>query len=140
MQTAVDAPKIKQLEAAVAALPNQIPYGGKLEHFFISGIYMRKLTIAAGTVLVGKTHATEHLVVVASGRILVYGEECGTKELVAGQCFVSGPGSKRAGYALEDTVFINIHSNPTDEKDLDALEAINIVPEAIGYDKKEVLS
>ena len=35
---------------------------------------------------------------------------------------VSQPGSKRAIYANEDSIFVNIHKNPTNTKDIEKLE------------------
>jgi hypothetical protein len=118
---------LKRFEAMVAQLP---PAEMVLEHYFIPGVYIRKLSMKAQTVLVGKIHATVHGCIVAKGRIAV-----GRTEFVAGDVFVSEPGAKRAGYAIEDTVFINVHANPDDETDLAVLEARLITPEMIGYEE-----
>jgi quercetin dioxygenase-like cupin family protein len=130
--------QIKALERAI--ITELEPVDTPLEHHFIPGVYIRKLTLPAGTVLTGKVHSTIHGCIVAKGRILVASEEGGTKELVAGDVFVSHPGVKRAGYAIEDTVFINVHANAEETRDLEVLEAQLIAPEALEYTKVEVLA
>jgi len=37
--------------------------------------------------------------------------------------FSSPAGSKRASVALEDTIWITVHANPDNERDVDKLEA-----------------
>lgn len=128
--------QIKALELAIATELEQVEL--PLEHHFMPGVYIRKMTLPAGTVLVGKVHATEHACIVAKGRIAVV-SETGRAELVAGDTFISAPGAKRVGYALEDTVFINVHTNIENDTDLAVLEAKLIKPEVIGYVRKEVV-
>lgn len=108
--------KINRLEAHMLAQPQvEIPP----VHHFADGIYAREITIPAGTLLTGKIHKTEHLNIVSKGRIVVWTED-GMKEVCAPFTMVSRPGTKRVGYALEDTVWTTIHA--TEERDLDALE------------------
>jgi quercetin dioxygenase-like cupin family protein len=128
--------KVKQLEQGIIDELELLDL--EVEHVFVPGWYIRKLHIPAGCVLTGKIHATEHICAVEKGRILVrtVGEE-GVKQLVAGDRFVSQPGVKRVGYALEDTVFVNEHVNNDDTRDLALLESRLIIPEAIGYEKTE---
>jgi hypothetical protein len=42
---------------------------------------------------------------------------------------VTHPGEKRAGFALTDAITMNFHANPLNERDLEALEAMYIIPE-----------
>jgi hypothetical protein len=108
--------KIERLEAHMLAQPQV-----EIEpvHHFAHGIYAREITIKAGTLLTGKIHKTEHLNIVSKGRIAVWTED-GMKEVAAPFTMVSRPGTKRVGYALEDTVWTTIHATP--ETDLDKLE------------------
>lgn len=130
--------KVKVLEQAIVDHLEVIDL--YVEHIFTPGKYTRKLHIPAGCVLTGKIHATEHICAVEQGRIVVrtVGEE-GTKELVAGDRFISQPGVKRVGYALEDTVFVNEHVNEDDTTDLALLESRLIIPEQLGFDKQQEL-
>lgn len=109
---------IMALEAAMLDMPeDQVEIETK--HHFAPGIYAREIFIPAGTALVGKIHKTQHINVVAQGRITVVTEE-GLRDIEAPFVFVAPPGTKRAGYAHEDTVWITFH--PSNETDLDKLE------------------
>lgn len=88
---------------------------------FAPGIYAREMTIPAGVVLTGAVHKTEHLNIISAGRIVVAGNGTRT-EIVAPCTFVSKPGTQRAGYALETTVWTTIHA--TEETDIDKLVAL----------------
>lgn len=89
-------------------------------HEFAKGMYMRKLFIKKGTVLVGKIHKQECMNIVASGDISVL-TETGSMRCKAGFTVVSPAGIQKLGYAHEDTVFINVFL--TDETDIDKLES-----------------
>lgn len=99
-------------------------------HHFAPGVYARALIIPKGSELTGKIHKTEHLNIVAAGKIRVVSEE-GAREVTAPDIFVSMPGIKRAGHALENTVWITIHV--TDETDLEKIE-----DEVIARDYSEI--
>lgn len=114
--------KIDRLEELMLREP-QVPI--EPVHYFANGLYAREITIKAGTLLTGKIHRTEHLNIVSKGRIVVWTED-GMREVAAPFTMVSRPGTKRVGYALEDTVWTTIHA--TNETDLDRLEAALIAP------------
>lgn len=99
----------------------------QLTHHFSPGIYARELFIPKGTILVGKIHRHAHLNVMTKGDISVLTEH-GVKRLSTPCVIHSEAGIKRAGYAHEDTIWITVHSNPNDERDLDQLEAKFIAP------------
>lgn len=107
---------ILAIEDTIKQLPQIDP---PLEHGFAPGVYARKMFIKAGVVLTGKIHKYAHWNVLLRGRIVIVTEK-GTKEMVAPAMFVSPPGTKRAGYAIEDTEWVTIH--PTDETDIDTIE------------------
>lgn len=125
-------PTREQIDAYARWVATRPPVEAPLEHLHIDSVYVRALYIPKDATLVGKVHATEHICIVAKGRILVASEQ-GRKELKAGDMWVSGPGAKRVGYALEDTIFINVHSNRDNDTDLAVLESKLITPEAIEY-------
>jgi hypothetical protein len=89
-------------------------------HHFAKGVYAREILIPAGTLLTGKIHKTEHLNIVSKGEIAVWTETEGVRRVKAPFTFVAQPGTRRLGYALEDTVWTTIHG--TDETDLVKLE------------------
>lgn len=92
----------------------------RVEHEFADGMYLRKLHIPKGTILVGKIHLKSCLNIVASGEIDVL-TEFGSRRLSAGFTGVSRAGIQKVGIAHEDTVFINVFR--TDETDIGKVEA-----------------
>lgn len=114
---------ICQLQSFMQTLP-QVELEPK--HHFGPGVYVRELPIPAGMVAIGKTHGKEHLLIIANGDVTIVTDE-GRQRVRGPAVFTSPPGVKRAVYTHEDTTFITIH--PTDETDLEKIEADVIVPD-----------
>lgn len=108
----------------------------KITHHFAPGVYGRECFLAAGTMAIGKLHRHSHLNVISKGRIYV-ATEFGTKLLEAPATFVSEPGTKRAVYALDDTIWTTIHV--TDETDLEKVEAEVICPDYETFEREQRL-
>ncbi len=89
------------------------------EHFFSPGIYTRILHIPKGCVLTGKIHKEPILNIMIKGEIsvLLDGE---VKRIKAPYICVSPAGSKKIGYAHEDTIWIGCHG--TDDFDIVKIE------------------
>ena len=107
----------------IMALERELRKYSQLEdqvtHHFAPGVYARELFIPAGALLTGKIHKTEHLNIISQGTISV--SNMGKSITIsAPHIMVSKPGTKRAGYAHTDTVWITIH--PTEETDLLKIE------------------
>lgn len=90
-----------------------------VEHTASDGMYMRKLLIPKGSLVVGKIHKKPCMNIVASGDITVL-TETGCLRVQAGYTVQSPAGIMKVGYAHEDTVFINVFR--TDETDIDKIE------------------
>jgi len=88
-------------------------------HTFCDGLYARQIEIPAGTVLTGKIHLREHLNFILKGEIAVFTEH-GEQRIKAPAMIVSQPGTKRAGYAVEDTTWCTVHASVS--KDVAAVE------------------
>ena len=88
-------------------------------HWFCNGLYARELFIPAGTVLTGKIHKTEHLVIVSMGVVTV-ATEFETKLIEAPHTMITIPGTKRALFVHEDVIWTNIHA--TNERDVTKIE------------------
>jgi hypothetical protein len=120
--------KILALEEQMLALPSEAEAGPgeprrvelTVRHHFSPGIYMRELHIPKGVALTGAIHRTEHLNILSQGVLRVWTED-GMKTLTASTVIKSLPGIKRAGFALEDSVWITVHHNPTEERDVEKL-------------------
>ena len=96
-------------------------------HKFAKGMYIRELFIPKGTVLVGKRHRHHTLNMLTKGKMLIYDGVNETIEVEAPYTVESLPLTKKAGYALEDSLWVNIHV--TDETDLDKIEEEFIITE-----------
>lgn len=116
--------KVLRLEEAMRHLPQ---VEAPVTHHFSQGIYMRELLIPKHTILTGKIHRHAHLNVILRGDISVLTEH-GIRRLVGPCTLQSAPGIKRVGFAHEETVWMTIHPNPDDERDMDKLEDRYIAP------------
>ncbi|MAG24819.1 hypothetical protein CMI47_04495 [Candidatus Pacearchaeota archaeon] len=90
------------------------------EHIFAKGTYTRVLHVPAGHVLTGHIHRESCINIVVKGKMKAATSE-GDKLVQAGDYLVSGPGEKKAGYAIEDTTWINVFPNPDDTEDVPKL-------------------
>jgi hypothetical protein len=109
---------IFNLESAINEFLEPSEY--KLEHYFLPGIYVRALHLKKGDVLTGKIHKFDCINIVAKGKIAVSDCNGDKRVLYAGDVFNSFAGTKRAGFAFEDTVFINIFKcDMTDLKEIE---------------------
>jgi len=108
---------VPDLEAKMLALPQvECP----VVHHFGPGIYIREVTIPAGTLAIGHTQRFEHLNILLKGAVSMIGEDGQIKILRAPLLF-TGPPGRKFGYALEDTIWQNIYA--TEERDIETLEA-----------------
>ena len=97
-----------------------------LKHSFADGIYVRQMEMNKDSMVVGAIHNHEHLWFLLTGHIVISVNE-ETEDYIA-PCYVKcSPGIKRVIYAVSDSIFVNIHKNPTNTQDLDELEAEIVV-------------
>ena len=108
--------KVEKLLSQVEQMPQ---VDCQTKHYFGPSLYIREVTMPAGSVVIGKPHRKEHMCVMLQGRMIIVDAEGKQKELVAPMTFVGGAGRKVA-YILETTVFQNILA--TDETDIEVLE------------------
>jgi hypothetical protein len=101
-----------------------------VNHHFSKGVYARELFIPKGTVLTGKMHKHNHLNIMVYGDIEIANSE-GSKRMIGHCIFESKAGTKRAGFAHEDTLWVTIHA--TKETDLKKIEADEIADDPLEY-------
>lgn len=107
---------ILDLEAAMRELP-QVEI--EVFHHFSKGLYAREIRIPAGVLLTGKIHKHEHLNIILSGKCRIITDD--TDQVLSGPCtFTAFAGVKKVIYAIENTVFMNVHA--TDLTDIDKIE------------------
>ena len=103
----------------------------KYKHTFADGVYVRQMTIAEDEMIIGAIHKHLHVWILLSGHITVLTN--GELEEYKAPCTVlSEPGVKRVIYGNEESIFTNIHKNPTNTEDIKELEK-QIV--ALNYDE-----
>jgi quercetin dioxygenase-like cupin family protein len=101
---------------SIANIP-EIP----IKHLFADQIYIRQMEMKQGQIVVGAIHNHLHAWFLMKGRVLINNN--GEKIEHIAPCYtVSKPGSKRFIYALEDSIFVNVHKNPSNTKDIEKLE------------------
>ena len=104
-----------------------------IKHFFMDGVYIREMTMFKGTVVTGAIHKHLHMCFLLTGELTISNEN-GVKDYIAPCYIVSTPGVKRVLYAHEDSVWYNIHQNPTDTKEVREIEKELV---AISYEEYE---
>ena len=116
----------------IAAIENgELPEGYcEVKHYYAPKLYVREMTIPAGTRIVGKIHKHAHFNDISKGRVYVF-TEFGTEVYDGPVRFTSIAGTKRAVYAETETVWTTYH--PTEETDLEKIEA-----EVIAKDYEEL--
>lgn len=90
--------------------------------YFAPGIYVREMRIPKDTLIVGKIHRESEVCMLTKGIMLLKNEHSTESVIVeAPYTFIAEPG-KKVGLALEASIFINVHPNPTNTTDIDELE------------------
>lgn len=115
-QEAIDA-----LEEALLQLPQtEVPLG----HYFAPGVYMREVTMPAGSFIIGHRHMTEHFNIVLTGRAKVLVGD-GKVATVQAPCIMKSlAGIRKVLLIEEDMRWVTVH--PTEETDVGKLDALLI--------------
>ena len=92
-----------------------------LKHTFADGIYVRQMDMKADSLVVGAIHNHLHVWFLLTGHLTVSTEDT-VEEFIAPCYVVANPGSKRVIHAIKDSIFVNIHKNPKNIKDIEKLE------------------
>ena len=92
-----------------------------LKHTFADGIYIRQMDMKSDSMVIGAIHNHLHAWFLLTGHLMVVTEDT-TEEFIAPCYVLATPGSKRVIYAMEDSIFVNIHKNPNNIKDIKELE------------------
>jgi len=92
-----------------------------MKHTFADGIYIRQMDMETGSMVVGAIHNHLHVWFLLTGHLAVATEES-IEEFVAPCYVLATPGAKRVIYAMEDSIFVNIHKNPENIKNIKKLE------------------
>lgn len=89
-------------------------------HHFADGVYIREMRLPQFTFLTGAIHRTAHLSVMCSGDISIL-SVAGLRRIDTPTAVPTVPGVKRVGFSHLPTVWMDVHPNPDNERDLDKL-------------------
>ncbi len=130
---------VGRLEAAMLAQTECVDPDELTSHWFCEGVYLRQLKIPKGYTVTGKIHRHACINILLQGSIRIALTDGSQTTMHAPHIFISEPGEKKAGFALEDTIWLNVHA--TDEKDLQKIEEQLIVPsyEQLEIERREAL-
>ena len=92
-----------------------------IKHLFMDGVYIREMSMLEGTAVIGAIHKQLHMCFLLTGCLTVT-DENGTEDYIAPCYIISSPGTKRVLYAHEDSVWYNIHQNPTNTENIGEIE------------------
>ena len=92
-----------------------------IKHTFADGIYIRQMDMAKDTVVVGAIHKHLHVWFLLTGHVSIATEDT-TEDYIAPCYVVSTPGVKRVILAHENSIFVNVHKNPSNTQDIEKLE------------------
>jgi hypothetical protein len=121
-------PTLEQIERLQGEMMQMPQAELQTEHYFSGGMYCRKLTRSAGTLIVGKVHKKDHFFLCAKGEIIAWSEG-GMRHLYAGDVICSKPGTKRVTLAVTDAIGITFHK--TNKTNLDKIEKELIEPDEL---------
>ena len=92
-----------------------------ITHEFADQIYIRKMIMQPQQMVLGAVHKQEHLWFLLKGKVNI--QESGeTLDHIAPCYTITKPGAQRVIYAHEESVFINVHKNPDNIKNIKELE------------------
>ena len=92
-----------------------------IKHSFADQLYVRQMDLKKNHVIIGAVHNHLHIWFLLTGKVMINNN--GEKIEHIAPCYtVSKPGSQRVILALEDSIFVNVHKNPTNTKDISKLE------------------
>lgn len=115
---------IQRLQGQLSTLPQlDVPP----VHRFADGVYSRELLMPKGSLWVSKIHKKQHFAVMVYGDTTVYTEREGKQRLTGYHLMRTEPGTKRALYMHEDTLWVTFH--PTQNTDLVEIEREIIEPD-----------
>jgi hypothetical protein len=93
----------------------------QISHDYCGPLYMRKMIMPKDSVVVSAVHHTNHFWFLLKGKISVTTDE-ETVEHIAPCYSRSLKGAKRFIICVEECLFINVHANPTESKDIEEIQ------------------
>jgi len=92
-----------------------------LKHSFADGVYVRQMNMEKGSSVIGAIHNHAHVWFLLTGNISVAAGDV-IEEYVSPCYVIASPGTKRIIHANEDSIFVNVHKNPSNTQSIQELE------------------
>jgi hypothetical protein len=117
--TPSSSPKIEAYNKLELELTKLEQVNFKYVHRFTPGLYAREMFIPKGTLLGGALHKTQHMFVISMGEISTCDVSGNVVHMKAPFTGITEVGTRRFGFAHEDTIMTSFHA--TDETDPDKI-------------------
>jgi hypothetical protein len=105
-----------------------------LKHSFADQVYIRQMDMSKDTMVIGAIHKDLHVWFLLTGNLTIATKN-GVEDYIAPCYVVAEPGTQRVIYANEDSIFVNIHKNPSNTKNIDELEKELVAMSKEEYEK-----
>ena len=92
-------------------------------HTFTDGQYIREIFNPAGELIVTGIHKIQHPFFLLIGEMSILSKE-GERRIKAPHYGITEVGTKRIIYAHTDCVFVTVHPNPSEERDISIIEKL----------------
>ena len=92
-----------------------------IKHTFADSVYIRQMDMQKDSVVVGAIHKHLHVWFLLTGHVTIATQDS-VEDYIAPCYVVSTPGVKRVIHAIEESIFVNVHKNPSNTKDVNKLE------------------
>lgn len=120
--------KVGALQAELSKLPQYQP---ETKHYFYGGMYCREVFRHAGVLVVGAVHKKEHFYLIVSGTVAITDGDGNVQEVTGPHLFQSKPGTKRAVYAVTDTLCMTFHAIETTTVEEAEAELVEVDPDSM---------
>lgn len=93
-----------------------------LEHSFPEGMYVRKITMPAGSIIVSRIHNFDNPFFITRGKLSVVSENEGIVEYTAPFMGITKPNTRRILFIHEETDWTTVHLNPENSRNIEEIE------------------
>ena len=116
------------IEGIEGGVPGKVAYPDffKYKHFFADGIYIREMKMEKGSMVFSAIHKHSFAFFLLSGHLAISTEK-GVEDFIAPCYIVTSRGTKRIGYAIEESIVVTVHKNPKNLKDIEEIDDYNVV-------------
>ena len=114
---------IKDVQAKLTQMPG-VMFGNcmPLRHSFGEGVYVREIFNPATSLIVTKVHKYAHPFFLLKGSMSIRTQDGEVFKIKAPHYGITPAGTQRIIYVHEDAIFVTVHPNPDNTRDIEKLE------------------